>query len=45
MVWWEAGNIAEWLKFVIPGNELDMVVAKANTRLSVEFRQRIMYLC
>lgn len=37
-VWWGAGNIAEWLKYVIPGNELDMVVAKANTSLSVKGR-------
>lgn len=37
-VWRQAGNIAEWLDFVIPGNNLDMVVAEADISPSVEGR-------
>lgn len=37
-MWWGAGNIAEWLRLVRPGRELDMVVAEANTSFSVQGR-------
>lgn len=33
------GNIAEWLKLVRPGRELNMVVAEANTSLSLQGRR------